>query len=373
MFCPFYTQVFLNQHLDAEKPSLFVDRCRDSLTNCGYLLRPMLHQNAVNFVFSTVDLASSLKTGGAILTKLAIFLTLFVSVGVSQAAKDPPASQMVSPASASAVSIQPAIEPGESAISEIDSGISIDPASLFPELPAVPRKNATLVGGTLEKLDRVRDQVTVRVFGGGRTTVLFDTRTRVFRGTKEGTIADLREGQRIYLDTILDGSTIFAKNIRLDAASALGESRGVIVKYRADQSELSIRDGIAPIPVNVRLNSSTQFVQGDRTVPASTLVSGALVDVIFTSQGNGHDTAQKISILALPGTRYVFSGQVVHIDLRTGLLVLNSSTDHKTYEIYLDPSFPPDDNLQPGSMVTAVTNFQDSRYVTRNLTVQPQK
>ncbi|HZC25153.1 MAG TPA: hypothetical protein VE866_17585, partial [Candidatus Binatia bacterium] len=82
---------------------------------------------------------------------------------------------------------------------------------------------------------------------------------------------------------------------------------------------------------------------------------------------------QKISILALPGTRYVFSGQVVHIDLRTGLLVLNSSTDHKTYEIYLDPSFRPDDSLQPGSTVTAVTSFQDSRYVTRNLTVQQQK
>ena len=310
------------------------------------------------------------------LTRLAIPLTLLTSLGLSQVAKDPPPSEMVSPASASAAgeTIQPAaIEPGEPAISEIESGISIDPASLLPDLPAVPRKNASLVGGTLEKLDRVRDRLTLRVFGGGRTTALFDPRTRVFRGTKEVTIADLREGQRIYLDTILDGSTIFAKNIRLDAAAALGESRGVIVKYRADQGEFSIQDGIAPFPVRVRLSSSTQFVQGDRMVPASTLVSGALVDVIFTSEGNGHDTAQKISILALPGTRYVFSGQVVHIDLRTGLLVLSSSTDHKTYEIYLDPSFPPDDNLQPGSTVTAVTNFQDSRYVTRNLTIQPQR
>jgi len=310
------------------------------------------------------------------LTRLAIPLTLLTSLGLSQVAKDPPPSEMVSPASASAAgeTIQPAaIEPGEPAISEIESGISIDPASLLPDLPAVPRKNASLVGGTLEKLDRVRDRLTLRVFGGGRTTALFDPRTRVFRGTKEVTIADLREGQRIYLDTILDGSTIFAKNIRLDAAAALGESRGVIVKYRADQGEFSIQDGIAPFPVRVRLSSSTQFVQGDRMVPASTLVSGALVDVIFTSEGNGHDTAQKISILALPGTRYVFSGQVVHIDLRTGLLVLNSLTDHKTYEIYLDPSFPPDDNLQPGSTVTAVTSFQDSRYVTRNLTIQPQR
>ncbi len=308
------------------------------------------------------------------LIRVAILLALFAGVGFSQAPKDPAPAELVSPASAPTEAIQPgAIEPGEPAISEIDSGISIDPASLLPDLPAVPRKNATLVGGTLEKLDRVRDRITLRVFGGGRTTALIDPRTRVFRGTKEVTIADLREGQRIYLDTILDGSTVFAKNIRLDATAALGESRGVIVKYQVNQGELTIRDGIAPFPITVRFSSSTQFEQGDRMVPASSLVPGSLVDVTFTSEGNGHDTAQKISILAVPGTGYVFSGQVVHIDLRTGLLVLNSSTDHKTYEIYLDPSLPPDDNLQPGSTVTAVTNFQDSRYVARNLSVQQQQ
>ena len=313
-------------------------------------------------------------TGCNIPMKLAVLSMLFAGVSFSQIANDPPPSEMVSPASSTAETVQPAaIEHGEPSITEIDNGIFVDPASLLPDLPPVPRRNATLVGGTLEKLDRVRDRVTVRVFGGGRTTALIDPRTRVFRGTKEVTIADLREGQRIYLDTILDGSTIFAKNVRLDAVAAQGESRGVIVKYQGNQGELSIRDGIAPFPVRVRLSSATQFFQGDRAVPASTLVPGSLVEVTFTSEGNGHDTAQKISILALPGTHYVFSGQVVHIDLRTGLLVLNSSTDHKTYEIYLDPSFRPGDNLQPGSTVTAVTSFQDSRYVTRDLTVQPQK
>lgn len=102
---------------------------------------------------------------------------------------------------------------------------------------------------------------------------------------------------------------------------------------------------------------------------SSVLVPGTLVAVTFDSQGNGHDVAREISILALPGTRYIFSGEVVHLDLRRGLLVLNSSTDHKTYEVYLDPSSTPDDNLQPGSLVTAVTNFENSRYVVRNLTI----
>lgn len=337
------------------------------MTNDGYLLKPILHQNDVQSVFSKT-------TGYTVLMKLAVPLVFFAGAGFSQIATEPPPSEMVSPASAPAESAQPAaIEHGEPSITEVDNGISVDPASLLPDLPPLPRKDATLVGGTLEKLDRVRDRLTVRVFGGGRTTALIDPRTKVFRGTKEVTIADLREGQRVYLDTILDGSSIFAKNIRLDAVAALGQSRGVIVKLSDDRGELSIRDSIAPYPVKVRLSSSTQFVQGDRNVPASTLVPGTLVDVTFTPEGNGHDTAQKISILALPGTRYVFSGQVVHLDLRTGLVVLNSSTDHKTYEIYLDPSFRPDDSLQPGSIVTAVTSFRDTRYVARDLTVQQQK
>ena len=59
-----------------------------------------------------------------------------------------------------------------------------DPASLLPDLPPVPRAKATLIGGTVERLDRVRERVTVRVFGGGRMSVLYDPRTRVYLGTR---------------------------------------------------------------------------------------------------------------------------------------------------------------------------------------------
>jgi hypothetical protein len=58
---------------------------------------------------------------------------------------------------------------------------------------------------------------------------------------------------------------------------------------------------------------------------------------------------------------------VVHIDLRTGLLVLNSAVDHKTYEVYLPTSITPDENLQPGSTITAVTAFDGQHYVVRDL------
>jgi hypothetical protein len=110
-------------------------------------------------------------------------------------------------------------------------------------------------------------------------------------------------------------------------------------------------------------------MQGDRPVPISAVVPGTLISIRFSPEGSAHNTATEISILAQPGTRYTFSGQVVHIDLRTGLLVLNSSTDHKTYEVYLPSSINPDESLQPGVMVQVVTDFDGERYVVRNVTV----
>ena len=253
-----------------------------------------------------------------------------------------------------------------------DDSIAIDPSSLLPELPPVPHTNATLVGGTIERLDRVRDRVIVRVFGGGRMAVLFDPRTTIVQGGKEGSVADLQQGQRIYLDTILDGDKIFARMIRLNAPHATGQSQGVVLQYHAEHDELTLRDSISPKPVEVRVTAATKVSQGGRTVPMSALVAGSLVSINFASDGTGHDTASEISILALPGTQYTFAGEVVHIDLRTGLLVLRSSTDNNTDEVYLNSSITPDEHLHPGALITVVADFDGSRYLARNLSINSQ-
>jgi len=305
------------------------------------------------------------------LTRLAVGGVLLTSLANAQASSDPSTSAMVS---AKKDGNDSAIEPRKPSITDetTDESIAVDPGSLLPDLPPLPRANATLVGGTVERLDHVRDRVVVRVFGGGRMVVLFDPRTVVHRGAKEASIADLRQGERIYLDTILDGSTVFARSIRLMAARAAGDSQGVVLKYRMDRNELTIRDSISPAPVLVRLSSSTKVIQNGRQIGPTTLVQGSLVSVHFSSDGNGHETASEISILAQPGTRYTFVGNVVHIDLRTGLLVLKSSTDNQTYEVYLDTSIAPDEDLHPGATVTVVTDFDGSRYLARNLTVTAQ-
>jgi hypothetical protein len=264
------------------------------------------------------------------------------------------------------------VEPSTTGAPADSDSDTVDPASLLPDLPSVPRTNATLIGGSVERLDRVRDQITVRVFGGGREIVLFDPRTRIYRGNQEATMADLRDGERVSIDTVLDGSTVFARSIRLKTAQAQGETQGIVLKVRSDRGELTIRDAISSTPVRVRIDSSTRYLQGDRAVSAGTLTAGSLVALQFNSDGTGRDLAREVSILALPGTQYTFAGEIANLDLRTGLLVLKSSTDRKSYEIYLDSSAVPDDNLHIGAVVTVVANFEGSRYVARNVTIESQ-
>ena len=297
-----------------------------------------------------------------------IALGLLVGLGdlaYSQTPSKTGESALVSPAPEN--NIKP--EPVASSSATSDDDIVADPASLLPDLPKVPSAKATLIGGVIERIDNVRDRLTVRVFGGRRMVVLFDPRSRIYRGTAPANISDLHQGERVYLDTMLDGSTIFARNIHLSAAQALGETQGLVLNYRADRDELTIRDVISPTPIKLRMGSSTRLTQNGRVVSASALLPGSLIAVRFAPESGSREMARDISILASPGVRYTFAGQVAHLDLRTGLVVLYSSTDRKTYEIYLDPSLAIDEKLQTGAVVTAVTSLDGSRYVAHSLTV----
>ena len=258
-------------------------------------------------------------------------------------------------------------EPAESAEK------ALDPASLLPDLPALPSAKATLVGGIVERLDRVQDQITVRVFGGSKMKILFDTRTQFYRDGALATAAQLHKGDRVYVDTILNGDTVFARSIRLKSGAPVGESQGTVVAYHKD-GELVLRDSLSPRSLKVRLGSSTRVVQGDRTVSAGSLVPGTLVAVKFDSQPEGRGLAREITVLAVPGTSFTFTGQVTSLDLRTGLLVVVSAMNHRTYEIYLDTrAITVDESLHPGASVTVQARFDGSRYVARNLTVDSAK
>jgi hypothetical protein len=276
-----------------------------------------------------------------------------------------PVQKVVSAPAAGATSDDNAPQPAE------NSDAAIDPASLIPDLPQVRPTKASLIGGTIAKLDRVRDRMTVQLFGGGKMIIAFDPRTNIFQDGVKASVSDLQRGDRIYIDTILDGGMVFARTIRLKTANTAGESQGTVVGYRSDKSELLLRDLLSPRDLKIRLTSQTSIVDSGHTASASELAPGTLVAVKFGPQQDGTDVAREVSVLAIPGASFSFAGTVTAVDLRLGLLVLNSSTDHKTYEISLDAATASVDNLRPGADVTVLSRFDGSHYVAQNVTVNP--
>ena len=122
---------------------------------------------------------------------------------------------------------------------------SADAVDLLPELPAVPTGKSTLVGGRVGKVDHVRDEITVQPFGGRNLRIVFDGRTQILRDGAKVTASDLRGGDKIYVDTVLDGTTIFTKNIRIQTQRTSGESRGQVVSIDSGRAELVINDPLS--------------------------------------------------------------------------------------------------------------------------------
>jgi hypothetical protein len=242
--------------------------------------------------------------------------------------------------------------------------------SLLPDLPSLPRGKATLVGGSISRLDRVRDQVTVRVFGGGpNMKVLFDERTRVYRDGAHASQRDLETGQKVYVETVLDGSKIFARTIHLVTQSSVGESQGQVIDYDAATGDLLLRDELSPEPVKLHVSSST-VISREGQQGAANLVEGALVTVKFQPGSAGRREVSQISILATPGTAFTFVGQVTALDVHAGLMVMVDPRDQKRYEISFDPDrieIPA--ALREGSQVTVSAGFDGNRYVASTLAV----
>lgn len=244
------------------------------------------------------------------------------------------------------------------------------PALTLPEVPPLPAGKATLLGGTIQSVDYVRDRLVLKVFGGSRTAVLFDERTRVFRDGKGASLDALKNGERAYVDTTLDGTDIFARNIRIAAQAPTGQSSGQIVDFRPGSGELLVRDTISPEPVKMHLAGNAVILQGDHSSGSAELRPGTLVTLTFTPGSSDAPIVQRISILALPGAAFVFSGRIAHLDLHRGLLVLVDPRDNKSYEVYFDPAARRlTRDLRQGADVTVQASFDGKRYESRDIAV----
>lgn len=243
--------------------------------------------------------------------------------------------------------------------------------SRLPDLLPRPEGKATLIGGTISKIDRVRDGIIVKVFGGGNLRILFDGRTHIYRDGVASSPTDLQSGQRVYADTMLAGADIFARNIRAVTQDPTGQTIGQVVSYDARSGELVLNDAISPKSIKLRIAPATVISREGRAASTSELLSGALVTIAFLSNGGGQPVARQVSILAAPGNVFVFVGRVVHLDLHLGLLVVIDPRDQKSYEISFDPSvISVSDNLREGATVEATTAFDGRRYMATAIRVE---
>ena len=254
------------------------------------------------------------------------------------------------------------------------AGTSADDNPLNPllEPPPLPKGKPTLIGGLAIHVDQVRNHLTVQPFGGGpRIKVFVDERSHIYRDGAETTVLGIHKGDRVYVDTMLDGSNIFAKNVRVVTQTGKAQMRGQVVGFNREKGTLSVRDQLSAQPINFDVSAGTRFSSADGATTAGDLQPGSLVDVQFAPNRNNRPSAQQIVVLAQPGDTYVFSGVIVSLDMRTSSLSLQNRSDQQTYELHFSvPAASGSHALKVGAQVTARAVFDGKEYKANNLEIE---
>jgi hypothetical protein len=268
-------------------------------------------------------------------------------------------------------------KPAQDQAAPSTSGLVGAPAGAS-SLPPAPQGKSTVIGGAIRGVDRVRDQFTLDVFGGRALKVLFDERTHIYRDGVKGSMGDLRAGDHVSVETVLDGTTVFARSIHMLSELPRGDSQGQVTDYNFADHELTMLDAQSRQLVKFRVPDGTAFVrQGQAATSAvepgpGDLVTGTLISVKFQSDNKGHGVASQVAILATPGTAFVFAGNVASLDLHLGLLVVVDPRDDKRYDVFFDSArFPVSRDLHEGADVMVNADFDGARYVANAITVRP--
>ncbi len=283
---------------------------------------------------------------------LVLFLTFcFATYGLAQGPGTPPAPQ-------SATSPVQADNNTKTTVQDTETMDANDP--MFG-VPKMPKGKVALLGGVVEKSDPIRQRITLRVFGNGKRMMLgYDERSHIYRDGVESTSKALQPGERVYVDSMLDGTQLFARNIRVVTSLRPADARGQIVNYNPGSGVMTVRDDLSAAPVTFRVTNETQ-VKGSGGDSKIDLVPGSLVTVHFSSDHRKRNTAQEVTILAMPGASFTFAGKVRHLDVKSGVMAVENASDNKVYELHFDPDTVGQD-VTVGSDVEVSAEFQGSRY-----------
>jgi hypothetical protein len=233
------------------------------------------------------------------------------------------------------------------------------------DLPELPNNKVTLIGGTVKSLDQVMNKMVVVPFGSKqKMEVAFDTRTDFFEDGKPISYRTIREGQRVYLDTMLNGTSVFAKKIWIQSTADSGIGHGQVVAYDPEHHTLTVRDELSSQPVKMQLSRSTVLKKGQEPAAIADLVPGTLVSMSFGPQRE----LREVNLLARPGTPFVFQGRISYLDMSRKLIAIDNRSDDKKYDISVGAIAPSVlRQLREGAEVSVSAVFDGSGYAARTL------
>ncbi len=262
----------------------------------------------------------------------------------------------------------PGAEPQTQLLPGADTPASADP--LLQPAPLPKGDPATLVGGTADKVDRIRNRVVIQPFGGGkRMDIRFDDRSHFFRDGRETTILGIKKGDRVYADTMLVDGKVFAKNLRVQTSGIPAEARGQVRLYDASTGRVVLQDNLTSQLVYITVSPTTPVTRQFGSASAADLKPGTLIDVVF-APGRKIGDARQINILAQPGANYMFVGRVTNVNMSSGTLAVENQSDNKNYEIHFDPrKMDQRELLVIGAEVAANTVFDGKTYTAQTMTV----
>lgn len=249
------------------------------------------------------------------------------------------------------------------------------PMAALPDIPQVPAGKSTIMGGAIRNLDPVRDQFTLNVYGIKPLKVLFDARTQVYRDGKRIPLRDLGPAQHASVETTLADGQVFALSIHILSHLVQGDYQGQVVSYNPGDGQLVLSSAQGGQPFRLSVAQDTTIKRQGQSAFASAssgatdLVPGTLVAVKFdTDRGKG--TAREITVLATPGSTFLFAGTITSLDLPSGSLVVLDPRYNMSYQISFDPHTSSTANLRVGQHVRIAADYDGHRYVATS--VQPE-
>lgn len=247
---------------------------------------------------------------------------------------------------------------------------------LAAELPPVPKGKSTVMGGVLKKVDLVRDQFVLNIYGGQKLKILFDDRTQAYRDGKKISVLDLKTDDRVSVETTLDGTKIFALRVHQLTKMPEGEVSGQIVAYDPTTRQVTVSETrssnqlVLDVPPGTPVTLEGQNGASSQPMPGFNFVPGSIIDAKFKSAKDGHGALTSVSVYATVGTTLIFRGHVSSIDMHTGKLVMIDPDTDQIHTITFDPAaFPKTNELQKGASVKAEALFTGSAFMLQRLSL----